>query len=386
MFIAPQYAQSIVDEMKASIHRDINIMDQDGIILASTNPARKGTLHRGAARILQEGLPSLTIWEDDPAAGVQKGINLPITIDGRTAGVIGVTGDPAEVSIFGDIIKRMTEIMVDSVRRQEQSDLLDRAKSLFVENWLFSDSPDWAELEVRGRLLGFDVNAPYRVALLQLAEEEPSGYTSAEELSEMRSGVILRLIQNHIQKDRGHYCAVLRNRIIVLLCRSSPAGAFSQISQICQEIESYYQIRASGGISASSQGPAGIRRCYLEAQTAGAAAAQSARDRVVFYDQVSLDFIVQSIPRSIRRDLAQLVFSSCTPEEKDSFVQTIQLYFQEDGDLARCAQRSFVHRNTVQYHIDRLKKKTGYDLRIPGDSLLLYVAAQEAAHRSSPQR
>ena len=122
------------------------------------------------------------------------------------------------------------------------------------------------------------------------------------------------------------------------------------------------------------------------AQTAGAAAAQSARDRVVFYDQVSLDFIVQSIPRSIRRDLAQLVFSSCTPEEKDSFVQTIQLYFQEDGDLARCAQRSFVHRNTVQYHIDRLKKKTGYDLRIPGDSLLLYVAAQEAAHRSSPQR
>ena len=33
MFIAPQYAQSIVDEMKASIHRDINIMDQDGIIL-----------------------------------------------------------------------------------------------------------------------------------------------------------------------------------------------------------------------------------------------------------------------------------------------------------------------------------------------------------------
>ena len=57
-------------------------------------------------------------------------------------------------------------------------------------------------------------------------------------------------------------------------------------------------------------------------------------------------------------------------------MQTIQLYFQEDGDLNRCARRSFVHRNTVQYHIDRLKKKTGYDLRIPKDSLLLYLAAQ----------
>ena len=192
----------------------------------------------------------------------------------------------------------------------------------------------------------------------------------------MRSGVILRLIQNHIRKDRGHYCAVLRNRIIVLLCRSSPAGAFSQISQICQEIESYYQIRTSGGISDASRGPADIRRCYLEAQTAGAAAAQSPRSRVVFYDQVSLEFIVRSIPRSIKHDLEHLVFSSCTPEEKRDFVQTIQLYFQEDGDLNRCARRSFVHRNTVQYHIDRLKKKTGYDLRIPKDSLLLYLAAQ----------
>lgn len=376
MFITPQYAQSIVDEMKASIHRDINIMDENGIIMASTNPARKGTLHHGAARIIQERLPSLTIWKDDPQSGVQRGINLPITIDGDLAGVIGVTGEPAEVSIFGDIIKRMTEIMVESVRQREESDLIDRAKSLFVETWLFSDSPDWSELEVRGRLLGFDIDAPYRVALLQLAEEEQSGYASAEDLSEMRSGVILRLIQNHIRKDRGHYCAVLRNRIIVLLCRSSPAGAFSQISQICQEIESYYQIRTSGGISDASRGPADIRRCYLEAQTAGAAAAQSPRSRVVFYDQVSLEFIVRSIPRSIKHDLEQLVFSSCTPEEKADFVQTIQLYFQEDGDLNRCARRSFVHRNTVQYHIDRLKKKTGYDLRIPKDSLLLYLAAQ----------
>ena len=378
MFLTPQDAQSIVDEMKASIRHDINIMDEAGTILASTNPARIGTLHHGAARILQEGLPSLTIWADDPADGVQRGINLPVTVDGKTAGVIGITGPPEEVSLFGDIIKRMTEILVDSVQRREHSDLMDRAKSLFVENWLFSDSPDWAELEVRGRLLDFDINAPYRVALLQLAQEDQSDYVSPEDLSEIRSGVILRLIQGHIQKDRGHYCAVLRNRIIVLLCRSSPAGALSQIRQICQNIESYYSIRVSGGISDFSRGPADIRRCYLEAQTAGAAAAQSPGSQVVFYNQVSLEFIVQSIPRSIRRDLEQLVFSSCTAEERTDFAQTVRLYFQEDGDLNRCARRTFVHRNTVQYHIDRMKKKTGYDLRIPKDALLLYLAAQEA--------
>lgn len=377
MFITAQHAQSIVDEMKTIIHHDINIMDEQGIILASTNPARRGQLHHGAAQVIRSKLPSLTIWENDPAAGVQRGINLPITMDGQLVGVIGVTGDPAEVSVFGDIIKRMTEIMVESVRRQEQSDLLDRAKSLFVENWLFSPSPDWSELEIRGRLLGLDINAPYTVALLELAEPGGGAFAKAEDLSEMRSGLILRIIQNHIRDDCNHYCAVIRSKIIVLLCRTKRDAAYSKITQMCRDIESYYELRMSAGISDISKDPMDIRRCYLEAQTAQTVSAQSPRGRVVFYDQVSLEFIVQSIPRAIKKDLRRLVFSACTPEEQEAFTQTILHYFEEDGDIRRCADKLFVHRNTFQYRMDQLKKRTGYSLKVPKDALLLYLAAQE---------
>ena len=70
MQITQQEAQAIVDEMKASIHRDINIMDESGLILASTNPARRGQLHQGALRIIREGLSSLIIWKDEPEQGV----------------------------------------------------------------------------------------------------------------------------------------------------------------------------------------------------------------------------------------------------------------------------------------------------------------------------
>ena len=164
MLLQEKDAQSIVDEMKASIHRDINIMDERGVIIASTNPARRGTLHLGAARIIRDGLSSLTIGRDNPEEGVQRGINLPISIGGELAGVIGITGDPSEVSVFGDIIKRMTEIMVKNVRQQEENDLQDQAKRLFLENWIFSQYPDWPDLEVRGRLLGFRINEPYRIA------------------------------------------------------------------------------------------------------------------------------------------------------------------------------------------------------------------------------
>ena len=61
---------------------------------------------------------------------------------------------------------------------------------------------------------------------------------------------------------------------------------------------------------------------------------------------------------------------------KKTFLQLIQDYFAEGGNLRRCAEKRFVHRNTIQYHIERLKRQTGYDLRVPGDAVLLCLAVQ----------
>lgn len=38
MHITQKSAQNIVNEMKASIHRDINIMDENGVILPARTP------------------------------------------------------------------------------------------------------------------------------------------------------------------------------------------------------------------------------------------------------------------------------------------------------------------------------------------------------------
>ena len=42
-------------------------------------------------------------------AGAMEGVNLPIYIYNETVGVIGITGDPAKVAVYGRIIKKMTE-------------------------------------------------------------------------------------------------------------------------------------------------------------------------------------------------------------------------------------------------------------------------------------
>ena len=116
MFITPEDGARIVDELKAAIGRDVNIMDRTGTIVASTDPSRVGKLHAGARQLIQARLPVLEISKSDEMAGVQEGINLPIQVNGVLEGVIGITGPADSVRIFGTIAKKMTEILLNSLR------------------------------------------------------------------------------------------------------------------------------------------------------------------------------------------------------------------------------------------------------------------------------
>lgn len=163
----------LLEEIKETIGRDVNIMDRTGTILASTDPKRIGQLHTIAKEILEQQLPVLEVAAGEEGPGAQQGVNLPIYVGGNCEGVIGITGPPDAVRDFGAIVKKMTEIMLTTMRQQEQSLLVEQARSLFLEEWLFAQDLDWAAFTERGALLDIDIREPKRIAIL---EYEPCGY------------------------------------------------------------------------------------------------------------------------------------------------------------------------------------------------------------------
>ena len=191
-------------------------MDRQGVILASTDPDRKGQLHQGAVRLLREGLASLSIEQGDPGQGVQAGVNFPVTAGGQVEGVIGITGPLAEVSSFARIVRRMAELLIQNVQRQQQAELQDNARALFIESWLFSDQPDWTGLELRGQLLGMDIREPYTVAVLTLAERE-APHSRPDTPGKFRRDAAAQMIRGRLREDGGHACAVMRECILLLL-------------------------------------------------------------------------------------------------------------------------------------------------------------------------
>jgi carbohydrate diacid regulator len=69
--------------------------------------------------------------------GSKNGINLPIEFNEEIIGVIGITGNYNQVYKYGQIIKKMTEILLLDSYRREQHMIEQKARDRFLEEWIF---------------------------------------------------------------------------------------------------------------------------------------------------------------------------------------------------------------------------------------------------------
>ena len=59
MFLAAHQAQDIVEEIGAIVKQNINMMDERGVIIASTDKDRIGHFHEAAKKIIDEELAEI---------------------------------------------------------------------------------------------------------------------------------------------------------------------------------------------------------------------------------------------------------------------------------------------------------------------------------------
>lgn len=163
MYISQTAAQNIVDEIGREIKEHVNLMNEEGYIVASTDPLRIGMLHDGARKIIKESLSELYITSEMETRTTRKGINLPITIDGEIVGVIGITGERERVAGYGNIVRRMTEIMVRDTLRKDSHRYARCVRYRFMEEWIAKSGTSYdRELIERGKRLGIDIEKPRR--------------------------------------------------------------------------------------------------------------------------------------------------------------------------------------------------------------------------------
>ncbi|SCW37512.1 carbohydrate diacid regulator [Ruminococcaceae bacterium YRB3002] len=93
------------------------------------------------------------------------------------------------------------------------------------------------------------------------------------------------------------------------------------------------------------------------------------------YDKLGLGRLIYQLPRS----LCEMFIDEVFPDEAykqldDETKMTIETFFNNDLNGSETSRELFVHRNTLVYRLEKVKLKTGLDLRLFEDAVLFKMA------------
>ncbi len=368
MQISRHSAQQIVSQIGQLVKQNINLMDDTGHIVASTDPSRIGNFHEGAHSIIQNHLPELYIGPEAETATVRRGVNLPIEIEGSVVGVVGITGPYEEVFAYGQIVKKMTEILIRERRELDQRRLDDRVFSRFLEDWVFGTGLSNPQaLSDRGFALGIDIRALRRVLVVSIRNlTDYTGSLQGQQLIEQ----VEETVKNCAAGVTGSM--ILRNaaRQILLLPRRSSLDPEEVARGIIQQVQSRHGVCMVVGIDGGARE---VHAAYLQANRAWRIATHR-KGSLVSYKDLGAELILDDVSAARKREFLHKVFPDFEPGELRSCIALLEAYFSWEGSLTAAAESLFIHKNTFQYRLRRLAEETGLDVRKPSDAPTLYLA------------
>lgn len=376
MVLSKTKMQKIVEELRGSIAREINIMDKTGEIIASTDPTRLGTQHQGAMKIINQKMNELLIGDETNFKGARHGINLPIFINDEIVGVVGITGEREEVEPFGKIIKKMTEIMITEEYLKDQRQLIENTKNHFVYTWLFEtvqdDEKERDNFILSGRLLEIDVLLERAIVVLHIFDLNDKDKTDMER--QLLNNRIIKHIRRLMEDDGQSIVVQIGVRIVILLHTDTLADALEKMNLVKEHIENYFRVKMAGGIGSIGSKPAEIRRSYREAEVSCDLMVNIRNMGIKAYGDMDLELLIQSIPGQNQISYFKKMFSKCPGKNLESYLLLLRVLIENDGSINKTAEQLYLHKNTVQYRLIKLKELTGYDPRIMKDVVPLYIA------------
>lgn len=131
----------------------------------------------------------------------------------------------------------------------------------------------------------------------------------------------------------------------------------------------------SAGIGCGYPGIEGLRKSYLEAREALSVGIRfRGKENVYCYAGQTLERILDSIPKEKVLEIRQEYPGICSESGlSDEMKETVRVFFQNDLNLTAASRQLFIHRNTLNYRLDKIRRETGLDLRSFHDAVIFRI-------------
>ena len=343
--------QSVIVQMKEVTDRVFGVIDADGTVQACSALNLVGSEIEGASMaILASGKPATV--HDGKTFCVLGGQNARFDY---AAFVKGEDGD-------AQVICRLAAIAFNEAKLnyEEKFD-----KSVYIKN-IISDNTLLVDMYSRAKELHIDVTAPRGVLLIRLPEKVDSA--------------TVEVLQNLFPDRQKDFIFSVNDTDVVLIKELIAGSDGRELDKYAQQIEdtltSELFIKPVIGVGSVSGHLRQLAERYKEAQVAIEVGKVFDDDKmIIHYDNLGIGRIIYKLPRTLCEMFLGEVFKKSPIDALDQeTLETINRFFENNLNVSETSRKLFVHRNTLVYRLEKIKKLTGLDLREFDHAIIFKVA------------
>ncbi len=350
--------QTVIHQMRQSIDRTIGVVDESSVIIACSELGKIG-----------EVIEDLSAESLNPSSAV--------VVNGYTYEAIGTHPKP-EYAVFvsgsdEDAI-RYTGLLAVSLSciKQYYDEKYDRSnfiKNVILDNILPGD------IYLKSRELHFSADVSRVCMLIKI--------TNKTDVSAF--DVIQQLFP-----DKSKDFIININETDIALVKEIRSGIDERdldklAGSIVDTLSSEFYTHCVIGIGTIVDNIKDLARSFKEAQVAlEVGKVFDTEKTIVSYNNLGIARLIYQLPTTLCEMFLREVFKRGSIESLDQeTLFTIQKFFENNLNVSETSRKLFVHRNTLVYRLEKIKKITGLDLREFEDAIVFKVALMVKKYLSS---
>lgn len=354
MKIGSKLGHEIINRISEYVDVDINIMDLNGKIVASTDSDRLNKVHSGAKEVIKTE-QALILNEADISEykGSRPGVNLPLMYQDKIEGVLGVSGNPNEILPMTGLIRVSVEILIEQLYIQKDAVYEERKWSAWLQQLLHPSGYDEETLEQEAfHSLGVDTNFAWKVIVLL----------------ENRIDYYLSMIEQKLNEQKVSVLFVLpyeKNEVMIVLS--------AEHDDLTVLIDAFSELPLSNlriGVGEKHFGINGIRDSYNQAKQA--LIFGNGKQMVSYISDWKIERLANSIPTKEYNQIC-LHYEKKLNNMEEMYIKTIKTYLTSNFSIKKTATLLHIHRNTLLYRLEKIHEKIGLDPRLFHDVFILKV-------------
>lgn len=366
MIITRELAQPILDKLTEVLENPVNIIDHEGIIVASTDYERIGTFHEGAAEAIRNRRDLLVYQPlSENLTGTREGVTLPLEFHGECIGAVGISGNPDNLQHVASIIKVAVISLIEQSYLTQQANYKRKIMDNWVSGLIDPDNGDQKHLREQAQFLNLELK---RSCCLVLVNTRPVAYNDFSMYEQYLRQVVESFCRIQFSSYIGH-------GQYVFAVRAQTKEDAIRLQPMCETLLDKFSSLGQQtfiGVGKPRNGIAGYRQSYYEAKHSVSIVERlSGEKRIIYYFEQQIFRLLECIPDHIKQSFIDNYFEN--REIDHVLFETLQVYFNHDRHIRETAEALYIHRNTLIFRLNKVKDQYGLDPRSFREAVILQI-------------